>query len=153
MANKTTSEICDWYEEFQSIVNTLTGSDSLKFTMEIWKPNSPPEEVPRYSDKITVCRDEAFPYLDLEMYWRNVELQFRVHLKPNQNSSTLVPGLPHRPPCENPSNLHLAQWRQWKKKTTLNLNSTRAGMRSTSQFVGGKFHFFFSRISRRRLSR
>ena len=84
MANKTTAEICDWYEEFQDRVNTLTGSDSLKFTMEIWKPNSPPEEVPRYSDKITICTDEAFPYLDLEMYWRNDELQFRVHLKPNQ---------------------------------------------------------------------
>jgi len=84
MANKTTDEICDWYEEFQSRVNTLIGSDSLKFTMEIWKPNSPPEEVPRYSDKITICRNDAFPYLDLEMYWRNDELQFRVHLKPNQ---------------------------------------------------------------------
>jgi len=51
--------------------------------MEIWKP-SPPEEVPRYSDKITICRNDAFPYLDLEMYWRQDELQFRVHLKPNQ---------------------------------------------------------------------
>eukprot|EP00984_Skeletonema_dohrnii_P021597 scaffold10835_cov137-Skeletonema_dohrnii-CCMP3373.AAC.2 len=52
--------------------------------MEIWKPSSPPEEVPRYSDKITICRKDAFPYLDLEMYWRHDELQFRVHLKPNQ---------------------------------------------------------------------
>ena len=51
--------------------------------MEIWKP-SPPEEVPRYSDKITICRNDAFPYLDLEMYWRQDELQFRVHLNPNQ---------------------------------------------------------------------
>lgn len=84
VANRTVEEICNWYGNFQSRVNELIGSDSLQFTMEIWKPDSPPEEVPRYSDKITICRDEAFPYLDLEMYWRNDELQFRVHLKPNQ---------------------------------------------------------------------
>ena len=84
VANRTIDEKCNWYEEFQSNVNALIGSDSLVFTMEIWKPDSPPEEVPRNPDKITICRDDAFPYLDLEMYWRNDELQFRVHLKPNQ---------------------------------------------------------------------
>ena len=32
---KTTDEICDWLETFQTRVNEVTGPDSLKFTMEI----------------------------------------------------------------------------------------------------------------------
>ena len=64
------------------------------FTMEIWNPESPPDEVPR-NKKVTICKEESFPYLDLEMYWRDEGLQFRVHLKPNQELKYLNQGSAH----------------------------------------------------------
>ena len=62
--------------------------------MEIWNPESPPDEVPR-NKKVTICKEESFPYLDLEMYWRDEDLQFRVHLKPNQELKYLNQGSAH----------------------------------------------------------
>ena len=56
---QTTDEICDWLEIFQTRVNEVTGSDSLKFTMEIWNPDSPPDEKPR-NERVTIVRKEAF---------------------------------------------------------------------------------------------
>eukprot|EP00984_Skeletonema_dohrnii_P023783 scaffold12871_cov72-Skeletonema_dohrnii-CCMP3373.AAC.1 len=94
MEKKTTDEVCDWLELFQGRANTLTGSDSLKFTMEIWNPDAPEDEVPRLK-KVEIVRKEAFPYLDLEMYWRNEDLQFRVHVKENQALKYLNRGSNH----------------------------------------------------------
>ena len=94
MGKKTTDEIVDWLEEFQQRSDELCGSNSLVFTMEIWNPESPPDEVPR-NKKVTICKEESFPYLDLEMYWRDEDLQFRVHLKPNQELKYLNQGSAH----------------------------------------------------------
>ena len=95
---QTTDEICDWLEIFQTRVNEVTGSDSLKFTMEIWNPDSPPDEKPR-NERVTIVRKEAFPYLDLEMYWREDELKFRVHLIPSQVLKYLNEGSAHINAC------------------------------------------------------
>ena len=62
MGKKTTDEIVDWLEEFQQRSDELCGSNSLVFTMEIWNPESPPDEVPR-NKKVTICKEESFPYL------------------------------------------------------------------------------------------
>jgi len=98
IGQQTTDEVCDWLDEFQSRVNELTGSDSLKFTVEICNPDAPENEVPR-NKQVTICREDAFPYLDLEMYWREEELKFRVHLKPNQVLKYLNQGSAHTNAC------------------------------------------------------
>ena len=64
MGKKTTDEIVDWLEEFQQRSDELCGSNSLVFTMEIWNPESPPDEVPR-NKKVTICKEESFPFLIL----------------------------------------------------------------------------------------
>ena len=50
--------------------------------MEIWKPDSPPGEVPRNPDKITISE----LYISLSSLGNVLkrELQFRFHLEPNQ---------------------------------------------------------------------
>ena len=98
IGKQTTEEICEWLSRFQSRVNELTGSDCLQFTVDIWNPDAPADEVPS-NKKVTICKDEAFPYLDLEMYWRGEELKFRVHMKPNQVLKYLNKGSAHTNAC------------------------------------------------------
>ena len=69
---------------FQERVNSLCGSDSLKFTMEIWNPDAPESEKPRNNKRVKIVRNQSFPYLDAEMHWKNDDLFFGVHKKPNQ---------------------------------------------------------------------
>ena len=47
------------------------------------------------NDKVTIRRDDAFPYLDMELYWREDALKFRVHLKDNQILKYLNLGSTH----------------------------------------------------------
>ena len=98
IGKQTTEETCEWLSRFQSRVNELTGSECLQFTVDIWNPDARPDEVPS-NDKVTICRDKAFPYLDLEMYWREEELKFRVHMKPNQVLKYLNKGSAHTNAC------------------------------------------------------
>eukprot|EP00957_Ditylum_brightwellii_P195707 14910985-Ditylum_brightwellii.AAC.2 len=42
------------------------------------------EEWERWEKKVTVVSKEAFPYLDMKMYWDNKDLQFAVCNKENQ---------------------------------------------------------------------
>ena len=90
---QTTDKICDWFEIFQTRLNNVTGSDSLKFTMEIWDPKSPPNKKPR-NEKVKIIREEALPYLDLEIYLRDDALKFRVHLNPIKSSNTSTKVVP-----------------------------------------------------------
>lgn len=49
---------------------------------------------------VSVSIDNAFPYLDTEMYWNEQEeLEFRVHLKPNQQLKYLNKGSCHTSEC------------------------------------------------------
>ena len=98
VGSKSTNEICDWLDSFQARVNELLGSDHLQFTCEVWNPDAPPDEKPRNND-VTIHRGNSFPYLlDMEFYWRQEELKFRVHLKPNQLLKYLNVGSTHTKP-------------------------------------------------------
>jgi len=49
---------------------------------------------------VSVCKDEAFPYLDIELYWsKDGKLFFRVHLKKNQQLKYLNMGSTHTKAC------------------------------------------------------
>lgn len=63
--------------------------------MEVWGKDDDPS---KQNEKLTYVDATHFPYLDMEMYWnKNRELQFQVHIKPNQklkylnNNSTHLP--------------------------------------------------------------
>jgi hypothetical protein len=94
---KKTVEECEaWLEQFQETVNRCTGSEQLQFTMDIWEPNADPS-IEAISNKISINRKLEFPYLDMEMYWREEDetLQFKVHLKENQVLKYLNGGSAH----------------------------------------------------------
>eukprot|EP00957_Ditylum_brightwellii_P061848 4693551-Ditylum_brightwellii.AAC.2 len=44
----------------------------------------PEEEWEEWEEKITVVSKEAFPYLDMKMYWDNNNLRFAVYNKENK---------------------------------------------------------------------
>ena len=90
----STDELCDWLDSFQTKVNEAVGDEYLQFTLDIWNINAPADEKPR-NKKVTINRKSAFPYLDMELYWRGDELKFRVHLKPNQQLKYLNKGSTH----------------------------------------------------------
>ena len=63
---KKSSEIKDWLEEFQQMVNTAAGNHHLQFTAEIWtnKANSP---TPEKEDRVQIVTNNEFPFLDMKM--------------------------------------------------------------------------------------
>jgi hypothetical protein len=50
---------------------------------------------------VSVATDPSFPYLDMKLYWRETtgDLQFRVHLKPNQQLKYLNRDSTHTSAC------------------------------------------------------
>jgi hypothetical protein len=50
---------------------------------------------------VSVAPDTSFPYLDMELFWSNDDdsLQFRVHLKPNQQLKYLNRDSTHTAAC------------------------------------------------------
>ncbi len=65
---------CDWLEYFQDRVNEKIGYNNLQFTAKIWKPGAPASKIPQ-NKIVKVNHEEAFPYLDVEMYWRADKLK------------------------------------------------------------------------------
>jgi len=96
---KSTEEMFEWLKQFQDNVNELTAdSNFLQFTLDIWDPDSPPGEIPS-NKNVKINRDVAFIYLDMELYWLNTNLEFCVHLKPNQLLKYLNKGSTHTAVC------------------------------------------------------
>jgi hypothetical protein len=88
---KSTEEVCQWLRDsFHHEIDSLTESKHLQFTVEV---SSLPKDVP------TINRKENFPYLDMEKYWREESLEFKVHLKPNQQLKYLNVGSAHTDAC------------------------------------------------------
>eukprot|EP00957_Ditylum_brightwellii_P027270 2062114-Ditylum_brightwellii.AAC.1 len=44
----------------------------------------PPEEWERWREKVKVIKENAFPYLDMQLSWRHDNLHFSVYSKENQ---------------------------------------------------------------------
>ena len=85
----------EWLDEFQEQVNKIAESHCLQFTAEAWNLKED-EEIT--NDKLTIVKDEHFPYLDMEMYWNERhELKFQVHMKPNQKLKYLNSNNIHMP--------------------------------------------------------
>ena len=78
-------EVVEWLESFQRAINEFTGSEHLQFTVEIWNPDA--VNGPKPSTKmVTICDKKQFPYLDMELYWQQKELKFRVQTKEHQDN-------------------------------------------------------------------
>jgi hypothetical protein len=56
------------------------------------------EDGTRYED-VTVHTEKNFPFLDMELEWKDQELQFKVHLKENQQLKYLNSGSEHPQAC------------------------------------------------------
>ena len=86
-------------------MNKLVGGNYLQFTCEVWldnivrpAPEISPEEAKK--NKVAIQNDKTFPYLDMELHWLTKgELQFQVHLKPNQQLKYLNEGSVHAKAC------------------------------------------------------
>ena len=82
--NKKASEIRDWIEEFQQIVNKSVGNQHLNFTAEIWttEENSP---TPAKEERVQIVTKDEFPFLDMKMSCSpEGDLQFIVFRKKGQ---------------------------------------------------------------------
>ena len=95
--NKSTVEVNDWLNKFQSSINHQATNDFLQFMAEVWKPG---EHNMENVGKTSVNNCDYFPFLDMEMHWgANLELTFNVHIKPNQEIKYLNDGSSHTPGC------------------------------------------------------
>ena len=109
---KTTDEICDGLEAFQREVDELTASEHLQFTVDIWDPSAPIDLVPRLKKKVTINRKEYFPYLDMELSWRDKALAFKVHMKGNQVLKYLNKAVATPLHASNPSHMAYSEVRR-----------------------------------------
>jgi hypothetical protein len=98
-------EVVNWRNSFQKQVNKLVGGDYLQFTCEVWLDNTvrPTPELSAEEAKkneVAIQRGKTFPCLGMELYWSTKgELQFQVHLKPNQQLKYLNDGSVHTKAC------------------------------------------------------
>jgi GIY-YIG catalytic domain len=94
-------EISKWRNKFQNAVDILAGGNYLQFTCNVWLDNERQMCPITGTDRnISVERGQTFPYLDMELFWsQNGELNFRVHLKPNQMLKYLNQGSAHTKAC------------------------------------------------------
>ena len=79
---KKKKEMNNWLEIFQWRVDKIAESECLQFTMEVWGEDDDPSII---NEKLIFVNEKYLTYLDMEMYWNdNNDLNFQVHLKPNQ---------------------------------------------------------------------
>ena len=98
----TYNQIVNWRNGFQKSVNELAGGDYLQFTCSLWLDESINKMKPTriMDEKVSIEKGKTFPYLDMELFWSpEQELQFRVHLKPNQELKYLNKGSTHTNAC------------------------------------------------------
>jgi len=90
-----------WRTKFQNSVNRLAGGNCLQFTCSMWLDKSRRELPTEQNDpKMSIETGNFFPYLDTELVWAtNGNLQFRVHLKPNQQLKYLNADSIHTKAC------------------------------------------------------
>mgnify|MGYP001787478984 FL=1 len=94
-------DISKWRSKFQKSVNRLAGGTYLQFTCSVWLDQSRRELPPIQDDQmISIESDNYFPYLDTELIWSDEgDLQFQVHLKPNQQLKYLNSDSIHTKSC------------------------------------------------------
>jgi len=90
------TDVINWLDKFQAKVDRALGCDLLQFTAEVWGAD---RDDGSPSKKVKVQKGEGFPFLDMEMYWVDQDLQFRVHMKENQELKYLNKGSSHTNSC------------------------------------------------------
>ena len=58
-----------WRKRFQQKVNELCGDEDLQFTAVLWGEDRKDGTTKKKIDKAEVCKDKAFPFLDMELHW------------------------------------------------------------------------------------
>ena len=82
---------------FQAEVDELAGSNYLNFTAQVWGEDKNDGNI---QEAVTVRGEDSFLYLDMEMFWsERGDLQFRDHLKANQQLKYLNRGSTHMEAC------------------------------------------------------
>ncbi len=95
---RSSTEILKWLDQFQENVNKICGNEFLQFTAVLWSDDK--NDVPSKCKRVTIESKNAFPFLDAELYWNSKqELNFRVHLKENQQLKYVNEGSAHTSAC------------------------------------------------------
>eukprot|EP00957_Ditylum_brightwellii_P170626 12987639-Ditylum_brightwellii.AAC.1 len=104
VGNRNKSEIQEWLQKYQSLVNELADSDYLQFTTKLWQPPQVnAEDSPTKKDKkemgVTVIYKKEFLLLDMRMNWdrESGEMRFLVFRKTNQALKYVDRKSTHRP--------------------------------------------------------
>ena len=84
-------------QDFQNDVDKAVKSDDLQFTAVLWGGEEY-NDMGKY-EKVAVEEELQFPYLDIQMFWKNKALTFEVFVKPNQKLKYLNMGSAHTPSC------------------------------------------------------
>eukprot|EP00957_Ditylum_brightwellii_P120209 9172657-Ditylum_brightwellii.AAC.1 len=94
-SQKTVQEAIKWACDFQLQVDEVVGGTFFQFTAEVWNPletrklSTTEEDILAdkwrfWAEKVTVIKESAFPYLDMQLLWKDEELYFSVYSKKNQ---------------------------------------------------------------------
>eukprot|EP00957_Ditylum_brightwellii_P017602 1326323-Ditylum_brightwellii.AAC.1 len=88
----TQTDLAKWLKEFQCKVDNLVEGNFFNFTTEIWAPDKKVGEEEtalndqvkqKWLEKVKIVWDHAFPFLDMQMEWKDEMLTFSVYAKPN----------------------------------------------------------------------
>eukprot|EP00957_Ditylum_brightwellii_P155323 11823877-Ditylum_brightwellii.AAC.1 len=88
----TQTDLAKWLKEFQHKVDNLIEGNFFNFTAEIWAQDEEVEEEEtaindqiekKLLEKVKVIQDHTFPFLDMQMEWKDKMLTFSVYAKPN----------------------------------------------------------------------
>eukprot|EP00957_Ditylum_brightwellii_P063701 4834716-Ditylum_brightwellii.AAC.1 len=92
---KTVQEAIKWVCDFQLQVNKVVGGTFFQFTVEVWNPletkqlptieeDIPADEWNFWAEHVTIIKGNTFPYLGMQLSWKNENLYFLVYSKKNQ---------------------------------------------------------------------
>eukprot|EP00957_Ditylum_brightwellii_P039972 3026012-Ditylum_brightwellii.AAC.1 len=85
----TQNESAIWLKHFQKKVDTLIGGTFFQFTAEIWTPDNDVEEINNglvkqtWLDQVKIINDHLFPFLNIQMDWKDNTLTFSIYAKLN----------------------------------------------------------------------
>eukprot|EP00957_Ditylum_brightwellii_P055119 4177702-Ditylum_brightwellii.AAC.1 len=74
-------EAVRWVRNFQLQVNEVVRGTFFQFTVEVWNPQEtqqlstideeiPADELDFWAEKVAVIDENAFPYLDMQLSWK-----------------------------------------------------------------------------------
>eukprot|EP00957_Ditylum_brightwellii_P199144 15180348-Ditylum_brightwellii.AAC.1 len=93
--HKMTNEAIRWVCDFQLQVNEVVAVTFFQLTAEVWNPweaqqfptideEIPADEWDFWAEKVTDIDENTFPYLDMQLSWKEENLYFLVYSKENQ---------------------------------------------------------------------